>query len=725
MIQTTQQLDPFASDVPRTEVSHPTVLGFDMVAIYSALLRSRWWMLAIVFATLTAGIALTLLSTPIYQAAASVQINQEREKVLGTESKEDVVSLQDAERFLQTQLDVLRSRTTATAVADEMNLFNNDEFLTAMGEESATNPGPRQTLEEARREQVIRILQDNLSLNLPVDSRVVQIGFQSSDPRLAARIANSFADSFIRSNLQRRFDSSSYARDFLREQLQEAQLRLEKSERAAVDYARRTNIVDTSGSNGDANRKSSSLTVDSLVELNQKLATVMADRIEAESRWNRVRSIPVLNIPQVQSNEAIQRLVQQKAELEALYSEESERRKEDYPSMRRAAARISQLESEILQLAGAVRQGVKSNYDVAREQENSLRAQVNDFRQQSQEEQTDSIQLSILQREADTSRQQYEFLLRRYNELAAEAGVQSNNLSVVDRAVSPADPVSPNIILNLLGALVLGSLLALVFAIARETLFNMIRTPDDVSRGLHIPVLGAVPDGGDAMQVRDELSDPKSIFYEAINSIRTSLLLSSRSGLPKSIAFTSTQPGEGKSTTCFSLAYALVRSGRKVLVIDADLRRPNQHRIFGIENVLGMSDLLAGGIDLQSAIRKDAKSGVDVITAGPIPPNPSELIETNALKDLIARCHEFYDCVLIDCPPILGLADAIVAASAVDGVIYIAESGRNHSRGALTSVQRLRGSGAHIVGAIITRFEADASGYGNAYAYAYTYSADR
>lgn len=724
MNQITQQLDPFANHATPPANSRPAVLGIDMVAVYAALLRSKWWMLAIVIATLAAGVIVTLLTTPIYQATASVQINQEREKVLGTENKEDVVSLQDAERFLQTQLDILRSRTMATAVADEVNLFNNDEFLSAMGEDAVTNPGPRQTLDEAKREQVIKILQENLSLNLPVDSRVVQIGFKSSDPRLATRIANSFADSFIRGNLQRRFDSSSYARDFLRQQLEAAQLRLAKSERAAVDYARRTDIVDTSGNSTNSARRNSSLTVDSLVEINQKLATAVANRIEAESKWSRARAIPVLNLPQVQENPAIQRLLQQKAELEAQYSEESQRRKEDFPTMRRSSARIDQLNSQILMIANSIRQGVKAEYDAALIQENALKAQVGNFRQQSQKEQTDSVQLSILQREADQNRQQYEFLLRRYNELTAEAGVQSNNLAVVDRAASPTKPVSPNVFLNIVGALSLGLLLAIGFAFVRETLFNMIRTPDDVSRALHIPVLGAIPDGGDAMHVREVIANPKSVFYEAINSIRTSLLLSSRSGLPKSLAFTSTQPGEGKSTTCFSLAYALARSSRSVIIIDVDLRRPNQHKIFGIENSSGTSDLLAGVADLPSVIRKDAASGIDVITAGPIPPNPSELIETNALKELIAKCLETHDCVLIDCPPVLGLADAIVAASAVDGVIYITESGRNHSRGALTSVQRLRGSGAQIVGGIVTRFEADASGYGNAYAYAYAYSSD-
>lgn len=724
MTQPTPQLDPFAGQTAAPSGASTTLLGFDLLAIYIALRRSRWWMLAIIAGTIATGIAFTVLSTPIYMAFSSVQINQEREKVLGTESKEDMVSLQDAERFLQTQLDILRSRTVAIAVAEEMNLFGSDDFLEAMNEEAVTTPGPRRTLEEAKREQVIKILRDNLALELPIDSRVVQIGFESPDSRLAARVANSFADSFIRGNLQRRFDSSSYARDFLRDQLTAAQVRLEKSERAAVDYARRTDIVDISGNSKNTTGRNSSLTVDSLVELNQRLATAVANRIEAESRWNRVRSTPALNIPQVQANEAIQRLVQQRAELEAMYKEESERRKEDYPSMRRAAARLSQLDREINVIADSIRQGIRSNYDIALGQETSLRNQVNNFRQQSQEEQTDSIQLSILQREADTNRQQYEFLLRRYNELTAEAGVQSNNLAVVDRAIPPDKPISPNVLLNLLGAIGLGTILAVAFAIARESLFHMVRTPEDVARTLQIPVLGAVPDGGDAMEVREVIADPKSSFYEAINSIRTSLLLSSRSGLPRSLAFTSTQPGEGKSTTCFAMAYALVRSGRKILVIDADLRRPNQHRIFGLDNDRGLSDVLAGGADIQSVIRKDVGSDIDIITAGPIPPNPSELIDTNSLTVLIEKALGTYDCVLIDCPPVLGLADAIVAASAVEGVIYIAESGRNHSRGALTSVQRLRGSGAQIVGAIITRFEADSSGYGNAYAYAYAYSTD-
>lgn len=724
MIQSSQQVDPFASASPAASLSQASFLGFDLMAIYAALHRNRWWMLAILLATLMVGIAITLLSTPIYRATASVQINQERERVLGTENKEDVSTLMDAERFLQTQLDILRSRTTAIAVAEESNLFGSEAFLDAMGEEAVTNAGPKQTLEEAKREQVIKILRDNLSLDLPIDSRVVQIGFDSSDPRLAARVSNSFADSFIRGNLQRRFNSSSYARDFLRQQLEAAQLKLARSERAAVDYAQSTDIVDTSGGAQNVQRPKSSLTIDSLVELNQKLAVAVAQRIEAESRWTRVRSVPLLSLPEVQSNEAIQRLVQQRAELEAAYREEAERRKEDYPSMRRADARIDQLEREIQQIAGNIRQGVRSEFEIAQSAEQALRTQVSNFRKQSQEEQSDAVQLSILEREADTNREQYDFLLKRYNELTAEAGVQSNNLSVVDRAIPPSKPVSPNVALNILGALIAGTFFAAAFAVLRESLFSMIRTPDDVARTLHLPVLGAVPDGGDAMQVREVLSDPKSPFSEAINSIRTALLLSSRNGLPASLAFTSTQPGEGKSTTCYALAYALVRSGKRVLIVDADLRRPNQHKILSIKNGKGLSDLLTKSASLSEVIVKESSSGVHLITAGPIPPSPSELIETDNLMQLIEQCQHDYDCILLDCPPVLGLADAIVAASAVEGVIYIAESGRNHSRGASTSVQRLKGSGAQIIGAIVTRFVSDSTGYGNAYAYAYSYSRD-
>jgi succinoglycan biosynthesis transport protein ExoP len=722
MTQLTQQIDPFANTAPVLGAGHASLLGVDVLAVYSSLYRNRFWMLAILALTLVAGIALTLLSTPVYRATASVQINQESEKVLGTESKEDFASLQDAERFLQTQLDILRSRTTAIAVADEAKLFNNQAFLAAMGESTVTDPGPNQTIAEAKREQVIKLLRDNLSLELPVDSRVAQVSFDSGDPRLAARVANSFVDSFIRGNLQRGFNSSSYARDFLREQLEAAQLRLEKSERAAVDYARRTNIVDTSGGGSDATTtKKSSLTIESLVELNQKLAVAVAARIEAESRWSRTQSVPPLSLPQVQSNDAVQRLVQQRAELEAQYQEEGERRKEDYPSMRRANARIEQLDREIQIIAGNIRKGIGSEYQIALGAEQALQRQVNAFRQQSQAEQTDSIELSILQREADTNRQQYDFLLKRYNELTAEAGVQSNNLSVLDRSISPTKPVSPNVWLNLLGALGLGTVLAVGFALLRDSLFSMIRTPDDIARTLHLPILGAVPDGGDALMVRDVLGDPKSMFTEAINSIRTALLLSSRNGLPKSLAFTSTQPGEGKSTTCFALAYSLCRSGKKVLLIDADLRRPNQHNILGIKNERGLSELLANVISLPEAIRKDSETGVHIITAGAIPPNPSELFETESMTKLLEQCHD-YDCVILDCPPVLGLADAIVAASAVEGVIYIAESGRNHTRGAITSVQRLKGSGAQIVGAIMTRFVPDSTGYSNAYAYAYSYS---
>lgn len=717
-------IDPVSVNPKSESQSQALMFGFDLAAIYGALFRNRWWMLAILTVTLLVGIGLTLLTTPVYRAIASVQINQDSEKVLGTENSSDVGSLMDAERFLQTQLDILRSRTLAIAVADAGRFFNNESFLEAMGAEPVTNPAPQQTLIEARREQVIKILRDNLTLELPIDSRVVQIGFDSSDPRLAASVANNFADSFIRNNLQRRFNSSSYSRDFLREQLQAAQLKLARSERAAVNYAQSTDIVDTSGGGADDTRAKSSLTVDSLVELNQKLSLAVSDRINAEARWNRVRNTAILSLPQVQNNDAVQQLLKERAGLQASYREEAERRKEDYPSMLRAEARIKQLNLEIEQIAGNIRRGIQSEFEIAENAERALRVQVSNLRKQSQSEQTDSIQLSILEREAETNREQYDFLLKRYNELTAESGVQSNNLSIVDRATAPTAPTSPNLLLNMIAAFGLGALLAVSFAALRESLFNMIRTPADVVRSLHLPVLGAIPDGGNAMDIFEQLSDSKSSFSEAVNSVRASLLLSSRSGLLRSMSFTSTQSGEGKSTTCYALAHLLAKSGKRVLIIDADLRRPNQHRIAEVANKVGLSDLLSNSADitLSDVIKKYTHSDVDLIPSGPIPPNPSELINTDSLSKLIGDCLNIYDCVMVDCPPVLGIADAVVVSSVVEGVVYVAESGRNHSRGAITSVNRLRDSGAPIVGVIVTRFVANTTGYGNTYTYAYEYS---
>lgn len=698
--------------------------------IWAAAYRSRFWIAGIFAACIALAIVAALLTTRLYQATASVEVRQEAAKVLGTEADQEESASTDAERFLQTQLDIVRSRGVAEAVAEREGLFNGNAFLQAMGDddEGAVVPAGM-TPREAHRDRVLKLLRNGMSVRYTGTTRIATISFTSPDPRLSARIANAFADAYIRSNLSRKAGASVYALDFLRGQLEEAQTRLAKSEQAVVDYGRRTRIVDagnaagTSGSASDSAARPQSLITAQLVQLNQAYSTAIADRIAAQQKWDQIARLPALSTPDVLSNNAVQLLLEKRADIQGQYRQQLTTRQEDYPTVAAAKAQLRELDRQIAALAGNIRSGIRNAYDIAQARETQLSSEIDKLKNSTLSEQNQGIELSILRREADTNRQQYEALLRRFNSLNAESGIQTNNLSIVDRANVPDRSSWPKLSLNLALAMILGMLLSALFVFLREQLFSAIRTPDEVRAATGLAILGVVPSSDTP---DEDLDDPKSFQSDAYSSVRTSLSLLSSEGVPATMMFTSTQQGEGKSTACRALALSLSRLGRRVVVIDADLRRPNIHRLFDLPNQQGLSNVLSGQIGLAQAIRSSADGKIDFIVAGDIPPNPTELINSPQLSALLAELRAGYDVVLVDSAPVLGLADAVILSSEVDATIYVIESGRNPVRQVQASLSRLAQGGGTLAGAVLVKFDPGRFGYGYGTEYGYSYDyADR
>lgn len=715
---------PAHPDVAAGDAGQSSRAGSVIRELWAAAFRARYWVIGIFSVCILLAVVAALLTTRLYQATALVEVRQEAEKVLGTEAdRESASSRADADRFLQTQLDIIRSRAVAEAVAEREGLFRGPAFIEAMGGDPEDLRVPLgMSPRDAQRDRVIKTLQDEMRVRYTGTTRIATISFTSPDPKLSARIANAYADAYIRSNLARRAGSSEYALDFLRGQLAEAQARLERSEQAVVSYARRTRIVDAanaagSGQGGDATRPQSLITAQ-LVQLNQAYSTAVADRIAAEQKWRQVAGVPALTAPDVLTNNAAQLLIEKRAEIQSQYRQQLTTRRDDHPLVAAAAAQIRELDRQLAILDRNIRSGVRNSYNVAVARERELARQIDVLRDSTLSEQNQGIELSILRREADTNRQQYEALLRRYNALNAEAGVQTNNLSVVDRASIPDRPSWPKIPLNIALALVLGMLLSALFVFLREQLFNSIRTPDDVRSATGLAVLGVVPSSGTPSE---DLGDPKSAQSDAYSSVRTNLSLLSTSGVPRTLMVTSTQQGEGKSTACQALALSLGRLGKRVLVIDVDLRRPNIHRIFGFANRDGFSNFLTGQITLETAIRKTSMPNVDVIVAGDIPPNPTELMDSTRVRELLRDLQSSYDVVLLDSAPVLGLADAIILSSEVEATVYVIEAGRNTPRMLQSSLSRLRQGGGPLAGAILLKFDPGRMGYGYGTEYGYSY----
>jgi polysaccharide biosynthesis transport protein len=696
--------------------------NIDIRGIWAAIYRSRFWIAAIFAGILVIVFVVTLLTTRLYDGAASVEVRQEAQKVLGTEDdREGTSSKIDSDRFLKTQLDIIRSRAVSDTVAQSLSLYRNDKFLETMGVTEEPKTSGVLSPKEAKREQILETLRKNLSVNYTGDTRIVTISFRSPSSRLSAQIANAYAESFIRNNLARKFDSSAYALEFLRDQLAQSQARLEKAEQAAVDAARRTGIIDVgNGADSEGARTGpKSLTTEQLILLNESYSRAVAQRIAAEEKWSRVRALPLLSITEVLSNQAIQRMIEQRSSAEADYEAQLTNRLPDHPSVQQARSRVRELDQQISTIAQNIRESIKSQYTIALSEENKLAGRLGSLKTNTLAEQGQSIELSILRREADTNRAQYESLLKRYNELNAESGVQSNNLTIVDRAQVVVEPSWPKWPLNIALGFIAGALLSVLFVIVREQLFDVVRSADDVRNRLRLSLLGVIPATD---RVSEEINDPKSVTSEAFSSIRTSLSLASDHGIPKSIMFTSSQAGEGKSSSCFALATSLSRLGMKVLIIDVDLRRPNAHNFFGIANDRGTSDVLSAQIKVHEAIVKSAEWNVDILPAGKIAPNPTELIMGTLLPTMIDDATSLYDVVLIDSAPVLGIADAIILSSRIEATIFIIEAGRTGMKAAQNALSRLMTGGGHIIGAILTKFDASTQGYGyEDYSYQYKY----
>lgn len=706
------------------EAAEPSML--DLRELAAAVYRSRWVVIGIMLGCFLLGIAYSLLATREYEGVASVEVRQEAEKVLGTEQDQEQIATRiDIERFLDTQLDIVKSRRVATAVGEQLGLFRNDNFLNLMNVKLRTDDDNLLTEQEARREAVIETLGRNLKVDYTGQTRILQIQFLSPDARLSARVANAFANNYIISNLQRKSDASSYARDFLRGQLREAQQRLEESERNALAYARQSRIVDASnaarpsGNAGGADAQPQSLITAQLVQLNQAYSDAVAQRTEAEQRWRTAAAQQPLALSESLGNQAIQQLLERRAIAEADLNELLKTKQDDYPTVIQARARLNEISRQLGQISGNIRQSIKTAYDVARQRENELSAQLERLKGQTLVEQNQNIQLSILRREADTNRQQYETLLVRYNQLNAEAGVQANNLAIVDRATVNPKPASPKVPLNLAASLLAGLVLAALYVLAQVQLFEKVRTTSDVGDRLGVPLLGAVPVSTDVL---GDLADRRSSVSESVSVVRTALSMAVDGGLPRTTMLTSVQPGEGKTNTCISLAVGFARLGKQVLIIDLDLRRPNIHRLLQLKTDIGASTVLSGQATIEQAIQPTRFEGVHAITGGAIPPSPTDLIVGQQLVQLLSSTQERYDVVLVDAPPVLNLADAEILAGTVEAVAFVVESGRNSRRNVLNAIARLFRSRGHLAGVILTKYDPGQQGYGYQADYSYKYS---
>lgn len=697
--------------------------AIDLAQYWRLLFKYRLVIALCFIGAIVLGVALTLLMTPIFTATTTIQIDRESARVVETDDVTPNESFIQAEEFFQTQYGLIRSRSLAQRVAESEGLASDRRFLEAVGIPAEAGAGNGAGAMTRRQDAVVDLLQMNLGIAPARGSRLVAITYDSPDPAVSARIANAFATNFIQANLDRKFDSSAYARQFLEERLAQTKTRLEEAERALVAYAEQQqiiNVADPSSAGSDPNSGTRSLATSDLVGLNAALVAARAARIAAEEKWRQANSASLLSLPEVLQNPAIQQLTQARATLNAEYQQKLSVYRPEFPEMVQLNARIEETDRQIRGLANEIKSSIRQNYQAAAGQERSLQAQVNGLKGDVLDFRNRSIQYNILQREVDTTRSLYDGLLQRYKEVGVTGGITANNISVVDRALPPKAPSKPNMMLNLALAAFLGLGLGILMAFAMEALDQSLATPEDVEAKLDTPVLGVVPILPKGTTPVQALADLRSGFAEAYYSLRTALQFSTPNGTPSTLFVTSARPSEGKSTTALCIAENFARIGHRVLLIDVDLRKPSMHRLLGSTNDRGMSSILSGSATLSEVVQRPEDGGLWFIPCGPLPPNPAELLSGVRVQSFLEEARRRFDIVVIDGPPTLGFADAPVMAASVAGTIFVVESRgtrRGQARGAL---RRLAMGRSRILGVVLTKFNAKTSAYGG-YDYAYDY----
>lgn len=702
--------------------------AFDIAAYWRLALKHRILIIGCFLGAVAIGAALTLLMTPIYTAAATLQIDREAARVFNAEDVTPRESMSQGEDFYQTQYGLLRSRSLAERVVESLGLASSDRALESLGVTPPEATGSAAAQAERRRSLALAAVQKGLGITPVRGSRLVAVTFDNPDPVVAARVANGFAENYIQANLDRKYESSSYAREFLEERIAQTKSRLEEAERQLVAYATNQQIInvgETAEGAAGGGSTGQSLTSNNLVALNSSLAAVRAERVAAEERWRSARNTPLMTLPEVLQNSSIQRLNEQRATLEAEYQQKLSLYQPDYPEMVRLKAQIDEIQGQTQALANNIRASIQSQYNIAANQEQSLTAQVNALKGDVLDLRDRSIQYNILQRELDTTRTLYEGLLQRYKEVGVTGDITANNISIVDRAVPPVKPSKPDLMINLALAALAGLGLGIALTFAIEALDETVASPDDVEKKLGVPVLGVVPLLAKGESTTDAMADIRSGFSEAYYSLRTALQFSTPTGAPASLLVSSARPAEGKSTTAYAVALNLARVGKRVLLVDGDLRNPSMHRVVGVDNERGMSNLLSGSADLAAVVQRTRQENLFFIPCGPLPPNPAELWGSDRVREFLAQASESFDHVVIDGPPVLGFADSPLLAATVGGVVFVLESRgtrRGQARGAL---RRLQVGRAHLLGAVLTKFNAKSTSYGGYdYAYDYSYGAD-
>jgi len=693
---------------------------------YWRIIRSHKWVIATTLVVLVTIVTIgTMLTRPVYRAEVKVEIGKETERVM---SGQRIVDVETANVFnpfyLQTQVDILHSRDLARRVIQRLNLGESEEFK---GKAASAKP-----LGEAERDALlVNAFQQRYDVSVGRQSRVITISFDANHPQLAADVANTAAKEYIDWSMENRLHGVETAKVFLEKRAKEAEEELRKSEAAFQQYAAQHKIISMDDKGN--------ITVERAAELNRQLVQVQNERQAAEALYHRSLEVPADELPPVLNDPTVQSLTKELSKQKQELANLSVRYQPAYPAVKQVQGQIDQLEVQLAAVKQKIVKNVETQYQVARKREEALVASFGESKTEAIQQNREAIGLNMLKQKLDTDRKIYDDLLQQLRRAGVESEFNPSNIRVVQNAEVPIFPVKPNRPLNVGLSLIVGLALGVGLAFFLEYLDNTINTSEDVERFIHLPPLGAIPSlqslakrklfAGDGRPQSAALAPAEnellsghetlSSFAESYRALRTSLLLSSAEHAPRTMLVTSSHPAEGKTTIVANTAISLAQTGARVVVLDADMRRPRCHKILNVKNETGLSSYLARETTLDSVIQEQEIPNLYVIAAGPVPPNPSELLSSTKLRGLIEELQARFDHVLIDSPPVINVTDALIISPLVDGVVIVVKSGHTPREAVMRAKQALGDVNAKVLGIVLNCIDLDAESYYYNYKYSY------
>lgn len=690
----------------------------DLRKLWETLLRSRWTILTVAAVVAFSTLGASLLMRPVYRAAALIEIRPEGFDSIRLDGPAPPLEAGRRE-FLETQFRIIESESVVDAVIARLDLAENRDFTRDSDQRGFLNglrdlfaslsgtrtPAPEDLRATREREwKLRRSVRKRLSIGPVRNSNLVEVHFESTSPQLAAAATNAVIDEYIRLNDARRFRSSSTTSDFLEDQLALAEERLEHSERQLNEFARKNDIVDVDDRTDLAGGR--------VTGLSTELTATIQARIDAESLYRQAEEGRIAELPPVLESELIRDLKEDDARLSAEYQRLSRIYKRGYPKLRQLEAEIARVRASQALEVRRLASGIEAAYQKARRRETLLRQELEKEKTTLLDQKDRAVHYHILKREWKTNRELHAGLLEQMKRVGATAGMGANRVSIIDPARVPVKPQRPKPALYAGVALLVGLALGIGLALLLAHLDDVVRTAEDLESTTGLTSLGLLPrlepSELEASESVEGLSytQRRNPLAQALRSVRTNLLI----GSPSVLQVTSASPGEGKTTTAASMAVVLAQSGARVLLVDADLRRPRVHAVFGTARGPGLAELLTGdpGVKLVDTF----VPGLSLLPAGEGDGEPADLLGSMNMDVFLEQVSGSFDHVVLDTPPVLGLADATLVATKADAVILVVSAAGTRGEAAREAVRRLRLVGSPLVGAVLNHADDRSDRYG-------------